>query len=99
LEELESGSKIQIPWYEYQFLKSNSDKYHELHRMLLEYMGYDDEFLITRAGLKKLKRDDLVTLVLEQRNMIRKLIDDLEPLKRDEHINTLDNLYMDKGKE
>ncbi|MEK5390223.1 hypothetical protein NSQ59_07535 [Margalitia sp. FSL K6-0131] len=95
----EINHKIELSWDEYQLLKSDSKKYHNLHRSLLEYMGYEDEYLITRAGLKKLKRDDLVTIVLEQRNMIRKLIDDLDPLKRDAHIDALDNLYMDKGKE
>jgi hypothetical protein len=59
-------------------------------------MGYEDEYLITHAGLKKLNKDHLGQMVLEQRNMIRKLIDDLEPSKREAHMQFLDDLYMNK---
>jgi hypothetical protein len=95
-EKEQSESKIEMSWFAYKILKANADKYNELHRSLLEYMGYEDEFLITRAGLNKLKKDELATIVLEQRNMIRKLIDDLEPDKREKHMQFLDDLYMNK---
>lgn len=81
---------------EYKLLKSDSDKYKRLHQQLLEYMGYEDEFLITKAGLMKLTKEELAKMVLEQRNMIRKLIDDLEQDKRNIHLNYLDELYLNK---
>lgn len=95
----EGNQSLNLKLYEYEFLKTHSEKYFELKRNLLEFMGYEDEFLITHAGLKKLKKDDLASIVLEQRNMIRKLIDELEPSKRESHMQYLDNLYTNKGTE
>lgn len=77
--------------------ESHANKYHELRRQLLEYMGYEEEFLITKAGLKKMNKDDLVQMILEQRNMIRKLIDDLDPIKQESHLNFLDDLYLNRN--
>lgn len=86
-------NKIEIPWSEYKYYKSMVKKQGELQKQLYEYMGYEDEYLITHSSLKKLNRDNLAQMVLEQRNMIRKLIDDLEPSKREEHMRILDELF------
>ncbi|PAQ15083.1 hypothetical protein CD798_08555 [Bacillaceae bacterium SAOS 7] len=59
-------------------------------------MGYEDEYIITPSGLKRLKKDDLVEFVLQQRAMIRKLIDDLDEEKQENHIQALDDLYFNK---
>lgn len=39
-------------------------------------------------------KDELADMVIEQRAMIRKLIDNLDPEKREKHMQSLDNLYM-----
>ncbi len=88
--------RMEIDLLEYKFLKEQLKEYTEQKRQLYEYMGYEDEFLITRASLKSLNKDHLSLMVLEQRNMIRRLIDDLVPEKREAHMQFLDDLYMSK---
>ncbi|MBH0171008.1 hypothetical protein [Fictibacillus sp. 18YEL24] len=88
--------KIEIDWFEYKFLKEQLKEYTEQKRQLYEYMGFEEEYLITRASLKSLTKNHLSLMVLEQRNMIRRLIDDLEPEKREAHMQFLDDLYMNK---
>lgn len=87
---------VELKFHQLQYFEETEKKYERLQRLILEFMGYEDEFLITEKGLKKFKKDDLAKMVLEQRNMIRKLIDDLEPEKRDNHLNRLDDLYLNK---
>ncbi|ANC77168.1 hypothetical protein ABE65_010290 [Fictibacillus phosphorivorans] len=90
----DNDETINIQKSHFKFLKNQTDKHDRLQKLLLEYMGYSDEFLITKSALQRLKRSDLSEIVLEQRAMIRKLIDDLEPSKRKEHLEYLDKLYM-----
>jgi hypothetical protein len=94
LEEIDK--KVTIPLYEYTYLQSISKEYSKLKIDFLEYMGYDDAFLKTEKGLNKLKKKELVSTILQQRLVIRKLIQELEPSKREEYLSFLDSLYMCK---
>jgi hypothetical protein len=92
----ELGKQVTIPLHEYEYYQSLSKEYSKLKINFLEYMGYDDAFLKTKKGLNKLKRKELVSTIIQQRLVIRKLIQELEPSKREEYLNFLDGLYMNK---
>lgn len=91
---VKEGSKIEISGFVYKNLKTKADKYSDLSKSLLEYMGYRKEFLISKSRFNQLMKDELVEIILEQRAMIKKLIYDLDSEKRQKHMQELDNLYM-----
>jgi hypothetical protein len=92
----EMNKKVTIPLYEYINLQAISKEYSKLKIDFLEYMGYDDAFLKTEKGLNKLTKKELVSTIIQQRLVIRKLIQELEPSKREEYLSFLDSLYMSK---
>jgi hypothetical protein len=92
----EIDKKVTITLFEYKYYQSLAEKYSKLKIDFLEYMGYDDAFLKTDKGLNKLKKKELVSTILQQRLVIRKLIQELEPSKREEYLSFLDGLYMNK---
>ncbi|MEK4029330.1 MULTISPECIES: hypothetical protein [Bacillaceae] len=94
--DIEHEAKIEVSLSDYEQLKKTADQYANLHKALLEYMGYEEEFLITRPGFKRMTKEELITIIFEQRSVIRKLIGDLEASKREEHIRFLDTLYMNR---
>ncbi|MCI3198081.1 hypothetical protein GXP75_20970 [Bacillus sp. HU-1818] len=50
-----------------------------MQTLLLECIGYDDEWLTTRSGYKRQKRDVLVDIIFEQRSLMKSIFNKLEP--------------------
>lgn len=50
----------------------------DLESVLLEFIGYEDEWLLTKAGLNKRTRSVLVDMVIDQRNLLRTLYNKLD---------------------
>ena len=73
-----------------------SQKYNQIKRDLLEYMGYDDAFLTTKAGYRKQTKNQLIETVFQQRAMIRRLLEELDEDKRAKLVNELDEFYMER---
>lgn len=92
----EVDKKVTIPLHQYKYYQSLEKDYSKLKTAFLEYMGYDDAFLKTEKGLNKLTKKELVSTIIQQRLVIRKLIQELEPSKREEYLSFFDSLYMSK---
>ncbi|MEC2307658.1 hypothetical protein [Bacillus atrophaeus] len=56
-------------------LESKVDK---LETLLLEFTGYGDEWLLSKAKLKKTNREVLADLVINQRQLMRELYNKLD---------------------
>ncbi|NMV97998.1 hypothetical protein [Bacillus velezensis] len=50
----------------------------DLESVLLEFIGYEDEWLLTKAGLNKRTRSVLVDMIIDQRNLLRTLYNKLD---------------------
>ncbi|APH36091.1 hypothetical protein BHE96_11090 [Bacillus subtilis] len=50
----------------------------DLESVLLELIGYEDEWLLTKAGLNKRTRSVLVDMIIDQRNLLRTLYNKLD---------------------
>ncbi|MED1419005.1 hypothetical protein [Bacillus smithii] len=54
-------------------------KYNKIiSNLLLEFIGYEDEWLTTAAGYKKYTKAELIDIILKQRALMRTLFDKLE---------------------
>ncbi|MCY9057948.1 hypothetical protein MOE81_08405 [Bacillus inaquosorum] len=53
-------------------------KVNELETLLLEFIGYEDEWLLTKAKLKKTNREVLAEIVINQRQLMRELYNKLD---------------------
>ncbi|UAW07980.1 hypothetical protein [Bacillus phage BUCT082] len=53
-------------------------KVNELETLLLEFIGYEDEWLLFKARLKKTNREVLADLVIHQRQLMRELYNNLD---------------------
>lgn len=84
-----SSKKVEIYESELQRYKLIERNYSRIDNDLTEYMGFLDEYLRSDKWLLKYNKKDLVTKIHEQRYVIRKLINELEPSKREEFINRL----------
>lgn len=69
--------KIEVNATEYAILKSQSKLYSELKRALLEYVGYEAEYLTTEKTIKKFTKGEMVELLMIKRQMIRSLFEQL----------------------
>ncbi|MCA1233318.1 hypothetical protein HRF59_04805 [Bacillus velezensis] len=50
----------------------------DLESVLLEFIGYEDEWLMTKAGLNKRTRSVLVDMIIDQRYLLRTLYNKLD---------------------
>lgn len=84
-----SPKKVEI--YESELLryKRIERNYIRLDNDLTEYMGFSDEYLRSDKWLMKYNKKDLVTKIHEQRCVIRNIINESEPSKREKYINQL----------
>ncbi|MBV2197592.1 hypothetical protein KQR56_12305 [Bacillus velezensis] len=49
-----------------------------LNQSLLEFIGYEDEWLLTKAGLNKRTRSVLVDMIIDQRYLLHTLYNKLD---------------------
>lgn len=49
-----------------------------METLLLECIGYDDEWLTTRSGYKNQKREVLIDIIFEQRSLMKSLFNKLD---------------------
>ncbi|MCY8466916.1 hypothetical protein [Bacillus atrophaeus] len=52
--------------------------------LLLEFVGYEDEWLPTRSGLEKKNKDELIENIQYQRKLMRELYKKLDPKTQNE---------------
>lgn len=83
------GGKVEIYNTELQRYKKIEQLYHRLDNDLTEYMGFDDEYLRKDNWLMNYNKKDMVKKIHEQRQVIRKLIDELEPTKKEQYLMIL----------
>ncbi|EWH19857.1 hypothetical protein [Bacillus haynesii] len=55
-----------------------SKRVEHLENVLLEFVGYEDEWLQTKPGLMKRKKADLVDQIIRQRQLMRELYNHLD---------------------
>lgn len=55
-----------------------------LETLLMEMTGHEKEWLITNSGYKKLKKDDLIQIIMEQRQLMKMLFENLDDEKQEE---------------
>ncbi|MEK4628120.1 hypothetical protein MKZ17_07925 [Solibacillus sp. FSL R7-0682] len=87
-----SGKKVEIYEMELQLYKRIERDYNRISNDLIEYMGFSEDYLRNDKWLKRYKKEDLVVKIHQQRDVIRKLISELEPSKKDEYIAHLEQL-------
>lgn len=87
-----SSKKVEIFDMELQRYKKIEKDYNRISNDLIEYMGFSDEYLKSDKWLKKYNKDELVAKIHQQRDVIRKLISELEPSKKDEYIVRLEQI-------
>ncbi|WP_368223584.1 hypothetical protein ABQ613_06965 [Bacillus velezensis] len=49
-----------------------------METLLLECIGYDDEWLTTRSGYKNQKREVLIDIIFEQRSLMKSIFNKLD---------------------
>ena len=52
--------------------------------LLLEFIGYEDEWLTGKSGYKKYNKNDLIEIIFEQRALMKTLYDNVEASKKKE---------------
>lgn len=87
-----SGKKVEIYDIEIQRYKKIEKEFIRISNDLIEYMGFDDDYLRSDKWLMKYKKEDLVIKIHQQRDVIRKLISELEPSKKDKYIVHLEQI-------
>ncbi|HZH61768.1 MAG TPA: hypothetical protein VEY70_19785 [Metabacillus sp.] len=63
-------------------LQKQQKEYQKLYTLLLELIGYDNEWLTTEAGLNKYNKKELVEIILHQRSLMKKLFEELDEEKQ-----------------
>lgn len=86
------GGTKEISNIEYKNLKKIEKNYERINDDLIEYMGYSEEFLRSDKWLMKHNKKDLMDKIHKQRCVIRKLISELEPSRRDTYLEYLNKL-------
>lgn len=61
-------------------------------------MDFRDEYLKSDKWLLKYNKNDLVAKIYRQRDVIRKLISELEPSKKEDYIARLEQIEKDDEK-
>lgn len=93
-----SGGKVEIFKMELQSYKEIEKNYIRISNDLTEYMGFSDEYLKSDKWLKKYNKDDLVVKIHQQRDVIRKLISELESSKKEAYIARLEQIEKEEKK-
>lgn len=78
------------------FFSNQSRRLDQLQNELLEFMGYEDSYLKTQQGLMRYKKEELVAIILRQRAIYRKLLQDMDEETKVRYIQELDSIYMQK---
>ncbi|MCZ8535491.1 hypothetical protein [Psychrobacillus psychrodurans] len=91
-----TGGKVEI--YEMELLRYKiiEKEYIRISNDLIEYMGFDDDYLRSDKWLMKYNKNDLVTKIHQQRDVIRKVISDLEPSKKEKYIAHLEQIEKEE---
>lgn len=88
----------EISNYEYKLLKNAEKNYDRINDELTEYIGYSDEYLHNDKWLMKFNKKDLVHKIHRQRCLIRKIINELEPIKKEKYFNELQQIEKENQK-
>ncbi|MGG3799001.1 hypothetical protein [Metabacillus fastidiosus] len=54
-----------------------------MSNLLLEFIGYEDEWLTTKAGYNKFNKAQLIEIIFKQRDLMRTLYNDLDESKKE----------------
>ncbi|MEY8189526.1 hypothetical protein AB4X15_07560 [Peribacillus simplex] len=55
-----------------------------LETLLLEFIGYEDEWLTLKSGFKKYNKNELIDIIFEQRALMKTLFENVEHSKKEE---------------
>lgn len=88
----------EISNYEYKLLKIAGKNYDRINEELTEYMGYSDEYLHSDKWLMKFNKKDLVYKIHRQRCLIRRIIDELDQVKKERYLKDLQQIENDNQK-
>ncbi|MGM0889736.1 MAG: hypothetical protein ACQEW5_22970 [Bacillota bacterium] len=66
------------------FTKGEIKRNKMLETLLLEFIGYEDEWLTRKSGYKKYNKDDLIDIIFVQRSLMKTLYENVEHSKKEE---------------
>lgn len=67
-----------------------------LQNFLLEFMGYEEEWLRRKAFYQKYNKSELTEIIFEQRALMKTLFDNIETSKQEEFKIKIDNFLATK---
>lgn len=70
-----------------------------LETLLMEMSGHEKEWLITNAGYKKLNKSDLIQIIMEQRQLMKMLFDNLNEDKKEEFKHIVNKVIWENDEE